>query len=140
GRCSERLFGLTPSGVRLALRHLLRWVHFRLRLLEIERRLALAVAHAYQRRRSHRVLERIGDHHGNRLAVVVHGEPIAVVVADTFEHAMAAASLVRVRYREGEAALDFEQAKAKVHPPKQMPQGEPDAAWGEPEKALAAAP
>ena len=73
---------------------------------------------------------------------VVHynGEPIAVVVADSFEHAMAAAALVRVRYREGEAELDFERAKANARAPKQMPQGEPDASWGDPDKALAAAP
>jgi len=72
---------------------------------------------------------------------VVHynGEPVALVVADTFEHAVAAAGLVKLRYRKARAQLDFEQAKGAAHPPKQMPQGEPDVAWGDADKALAAA-
>jgi xanthine dehydrogenase YagR molybdenum-binding subunit len=69
-----------------------------------------------------------------------NGEPIAVVVADSFEHAVAAAAMVRVRYRESEAELDFDRAKASARAPKQMPQGEPDAAWGDADKALASAP
>src|SRR5439155_1516891 len=57
---------------------------------------------------------------------VVHynGQPIAVVVADTFEHAVAAAELVKVRYREEKPELDFERAKGNAYAPKQMPQGE----------------
>src|SRR5205823_4982784 len=36
-----------------------------------------------------------------------HGQPIAVVVADTLEHATQAAALVRVAYREERAVTDF---------------------------------
>jgi xanthine dehydrogenase YagR molybdenum-binding subunit len=73
---------------------------------------------------------------------VVHynGQPIALVLADTFEHAMAAAELVKVRYREERPELDFERAKRAAYRPKQMPQGEPDVAWGDAGTALAAAP
>ncbi|TMH40193.1 MAG: xanthine dehydrogenase family protein molybdopterin-binding subunit, partial [Betaproteobacteria bacterium] len=72
---------------------------------------------------------------------VVHynGQPIAVVVADSFEHAVAGADLVRVRYAEAKAQLDFERAKRDAYPVKQMPQGEPAVAWGESDKALGAA-
>src|SRR5205814_7206529 len=73
---------------------------------------------------------------------VVHynGQPIALVVADTFEHAMAAAELLKVRYREEPPELDFERAKRAAYRPKQMPQGEPDVAWGDAGNALAQAP
>jgi xanthine dehydrogenase YagR molybdenum-binding subunit len=39
-----------------------------------------------------------------------HGQPIAVVVADTFERATHAAALVKARYREERAVLDFAKA------------------------------
>ncbi|HEY1290751.1 MAG TPA: xanthine dehydrogenase family protein molybdopterin-binding subunit [Burkholderiales bacterium] len=73
---------------------------------------------------------------------VVHynGQPIAVVVADTFEHATAAANLVRVAYRETKPELDFERAKASAYPPKKMPQGKAALAWGDADNALAGAP
>ena len=73
---------------------------------------------------------------------VVHynGQPIALVVADTFEHAIAGAELVKVRYREERPELEFERAKNAAYPPKQMPQGEPDVAWGDADNALAQAP
>src|SRR5438067_10947965 len=69
---------------------------------------------------------------------VVHynGEPIAVVVADTYEHAAAAAEMVKVRYRPERAELDFERRKSDAYPVKQMPQGEPAVAWGDADKAL----
>src|SRR5205823_567743 len=44
-----------------------------------------------------------------------HGQPVALVVADTFERATHAATLVRVTYREEPAVLDF--AAAPVFPP-----------------------
>jgi xanthine dehydrogenase YagR molybdenum-binding subunit len=72
-------------------------------------------------------------------AVHYNGEPIALVVADTFEHAVAAADMVKVRYHEERPQLDFERAKRDAHPVKQMPQGEPAAAWGDADKALAGA-
>jgi len=71
--------------------------------------------------------------------VQYNGQPIAVVVADSFEHAVAGADLVRVRYAEANAQLDFERAKRDAYPVKQMPQGEPAVAWGESDKALGAA-
>ena len=73
---------------------------------------------------------------------VVHynGQPIAMVVADTFEHAVAAAELIKVRYREERPELDFERAKGSAYAPKQMPQGEAAVAWGDADKALAASP
>src|SRR5205085_638235 len=58
-------------------------------------------------------------------------QPIALVVADTFEHASAAAELVKVRYRPEKPELDFERAKSKAYAPKQMPQGEAALAWGD---------
>jgi len=73
---------------------------------------------------------------------VVHynGQPIAVVVADTLEHAIAAAQLVKVRYRQQEPELDFERAKADAYQPKQMAQGEAALAWGDADKAFNEAP
>jgi len=73
---------------------------------------------------------------------VVHynGQPIALVVADTFEHAMAGAETVRVRYSGEKPQLDFERAKGSAYPPKKMPQGEAALAWGDADKALAGAP
>ena len=68
-----------------------------------------------------------------------NGQPIAVVVADTFEHAVAGADVLKIRYREEEAELDFERAKASAHAPKKMPQGETDLAWGDADAALAGA-
>ncbi|MGF6810384.1 xanthine dehydrogenase YagR molybdenum-binding subunit [Paraburkholderia sp. Clong3] len=49
-------------------------------------------------------------------------EPVAVVVADTLEHAADAARQLRIAYQPGAAALDFEQAKAHAHAP-DKPQG-----------------
>jgi xanthine dehydrogenase YagR molybdenum-binding subunit len=40
--------------------------------------------------------------------VYYNGQPIGLVIADTFEHAMAAASLVKVTYDEERPVLDFE--------------------------------
>jgi xanthine dehydrogenase YagR molybdenum-binding subunit len=69
-----------------------------------------------------------------------NGQPIALVVADTFEHAVAGAELLKVRYAEQKPELDFERAKQSAHKPKEMPQGDPDQAWGDADKALAEAP
>ncbi|MEX3856015.1 xanthine dehydrogenase family protein molybdopterin-binding subunit [Paraburkholderia sp. BR10923] len=49
-------------------------------------------------------------------------EPVAVVVADTLEHATDAARQLRIVYQPGTAVLDFEQAKAHAHAP-DKPQG-----------------
>src|SRR3954465_5499381 len=49
-----------------------------------------------------------------------HGQPIAVVVADTFERATHAATLVRATYDEAQAVLDFADAAAKRFTPHEM--------------------
>ncbi|MEW9584808.1 xanthine dehydrogenase family protein molybdopterin-binding subunit [Paraburkholderia sp. DGU8] len=65
---------------------------------------------------------------GRRLSLLqdnqVHynNEPIAVVVADTLEHATDAAHRLRVVYQRGAATVDFAQAKPNAHAP-DKPQG-----------------
>src|SRR4051812_22598538 len=49
-----------------------------------------------------------------------HGQPISVVVADTFERAIHAATLVRARYDEAKAVLDFEEATSNGFTPHEM--------------------
>ncbi|HEX3866200.1 MAG TPA: xanthine dehydrogenase family protein molybdopterin-binding subunit [Gemmatimonadaceae bacterium] len=51
-------------------------------------------------------------------AVHYNGQPIGVVVADTFEHATAAAHLVTARYLEEKPVLDF--ATAPLNPPESV--------------------
>jgi xanthine dehydrogenase YagR molybdenum-binding subunit len=67
-----------------------------------------------------------------------NGQHIAVVVADTLERAQYAASLVKVAYHEGEAAIRMEEALDQAYPPKHFRngarppdsrRGDPDAAW-----------
>ncbi len=68
-----------------------------------------------------------------------HGQPIAVVVADTLEHATAAAALVRVTYSTTPAVLDFDQAKARAHAPAKAGQADTDKRWGDLQAGLASA-
>src|SRR4051812_41498279 len=49
-----------------------------------------------------------------------HGQPISVVVADTFERAIHAATLVRASYDEAKAILDFDDATSKRFTPHEM--------------------
>src|SRR3954462_3063000 len=71
-----------------------------------------------------------------------HGQPIAVVVADTFERATHAATLVSVRYEESKAVLDFEEAASKKFAPHGMEEADrggeksPHYERGEPENGL----
>jgi xanthine dehydrogenase YagR molybdenum-binding subunit len=70
-----------------------------------------------------------------------HGQPIAVVVADTFERATHAATLVRATYDEAKAVLDFADAAAKRFTPHEMQtdrgtEKSPDYQRGEPDKAF----
>jgi xanthine dehydrogenase YagR molybdenum-binding subunit len=72
-----------------------------------------------------------------------NGQPIAVVIADTFEHARDAAALVRTHYHEAKAVTDFATAAANAFPPAEM-KGEErntrkpkDYQRGDPDKALA---
>ncbi|MBK4738449.1 xanthine dehydrogenase family protein molybdopterin-binding subunit [Noviherbaspirillum pedocola] len=58
-------------------------------------------------------------------AVHYNNEPVAVVVADSFEHAREAGARLKVRYDTAEdAVLDFETAQEKLHPPESV-LGEP---------------
>ncbi len=77
--------------------------------------------------------------------VYYNGQPIAVVVADTLERARLAADLVRVTYREEQAAIDFAAAAAHAAPPTQVKRSDQgnkkpaDYHRGDADKALAAA-
>jgi xanthine dehydrogenase YagR molybdenum-binding subunit len=69
-----------------------------------------------------------------------NGEPIAVVVADTLERAQGAAARVSVRYALAPAKLDFEQARASAHKPKDtLPERPADKDWGDAAAALESA-
>ena len=72
---------------------------------------------------------------------VIHyqGQPIGVVVADTLEHAVAAAERVRVTYAPANAVLDFASARAAAYKPAKAVRSEPDASWGDRAAGLAAA-
>jgi xanthine dehydrogenase YagR molybdenum-binding subunit len=52
--------------------------------------------------------------------VYYNNQPIAVVVADTVEHAREAAARLRIEYEVKPAVLDFEQAKQSLHPPEKV--------------------
>ncbi|PMS35795.1 xanthine dehydrogenase molybdenum binding subunit apoprotein [Trinickia symbiotica] len=65
-----------------------------------------------------------------------NNEPIAVVVAETFEQATHAADALRVSYRQAAPALDFQAAKANAHPPPSMFGGPPDTKRGNVESGL----
>ncbi len=68
-----------------------------------------------------------------------NNEPIALVVAETFEQAVDAASHVRFTYRQTPAILAFEDAKKDAYPPKELTHGPTDEAWGDYAKGLAQA-
>lgn len=62
--------------------------------------------------------------------VLYNGQPIAVVVADTLEHAQDAARRLRVRYARQPAQLDFNQAKLAPRKPKDQPDRPSDTSRG----------
>lgn len=66
-------------------------------------------------------------------------QPIAVVVADTFEHAVAAAALVEARYTPEAPLLDFDRERTHAHAPKEIFGKPPDASWGDIEAGRRAA-
>ena len=71
------------------------------------------------------------------------GQPIALVVAETLEAAVHAATLLRVTYAAGVATTDITRAQPVLPTPKQTDKGERQPAVsqrGDPEGALAAAP
>ena len=70
-------------------------------------------------------------------AVLYRGQPLAVVVATSFETAVQAASLLKIRYVTQRALIDFEGHRDEAVPvkkvgantPAQEERGEPDVAW-----------
>ena len=58
-------------------------------------------------------------------------QPIAVVVAETFERAVAAAAMVNASYAAEPAALDFEGERVRAYKPKEAARKPPDVAWGD---------
>ena len=71
--------------------------------------------------------------------VAYANQPVAMVVAETFEQANGAAALVRVTYERAPARLDFEAGKADAYPPDKVNGAPPDTARGDVEAGLAAA-
>ncbi|MDY6946400.1 MAG: xanthine dehydrogenase family protein molybdopterin-binding subunit [Pseudomonadota bacterium] len=71
-----------------------------------------------------------------------HGEPVALVVAETFEAARHAAGLVAVRYaKDPQARFDLAANKSQAYKPKSVNAGmETDTSEGDFESAFAAAP
>jgi xanthine dehydrogenase YagR molybdenum-binding subunit len=63
--------------------------------------------------------------------VYYNNQPIAVVVADTFEHAREAGARLRIEYERKPAVLDFEQAKQSAHPPDKVLAEEADTKRGD---------
>jgi len=74
---------------------------------------------------------------GRRLTLLqeddVHynNQPIAVVVADTFERAREAGARLRVEYERKPAVLDFDAAKQSLHPPEKVLTEETDTKRGD---------
>ena len=63
--------------------------------------------------------------------VYYNNQPIAIVVADTFEHAREAGARLRIEYERKPAVLDFEQAKQSAHPPDKVLGEEADTKRGD---------
>jgi len=64
--------------------------------------------------------------------VAYNGQPIAVVVADTRDQAVAAAREMVVEYRAETPMLDFEAARRSAYPPESVQGKEPDSERGDP--------
>jgi xanthine dehydrogenase YagR molybdenum-binding subunit len=62
--------------------------------------------------------------------VEYNAQPVAVVVADTFEHARDAARRLHVRYAAEPAQLDFKKAKMKLRRPEPQPERPSDTGRG----------
>ncbi|WP_276497171.1 xanthine dehydrogenase family protein molybdopterin-binding subunit [Pontibacter litorisediminis] len=63
-------------------------------------------------------------------------QPIALVVAETFELARYAAMLVEVTYEPADFETDFEANQEQAYEPKEYKSTEPPKPWGKPEEAL----
>ncbi|MFI5031097.1 MAG: molybdopterin cofactor-binding domain-containing protein [Reyranellales bacterium] len=66
-----------------------------------------------------------------------YGEPVALVVADTFEQATAAARLVRVSYQTEVGAYDLQGNRRLAYTPAAMVAGKPDSSVGDFDKGFA---
>src|SRR5436190_15763201 len=66
-----------------------------------------------------------------------HGEPVALVVADTFEQATAAARLVKVVYQAEAGLYDLEASRKFAYPPASMVAGKADSSVGDFDKGFA---
>ena len=71
--------------------------------------------------------------------VAYSNQPIAVVVAETFEQANGAAALVRVTYERAPARTDFDAARRDEYPPDKVNGAPPDTTRGDVEAGLRAA-
>ena len=71
--------------------------------------------------------------------VAYGNQPIAVVVAETFEQANGAAARVRVTYERAPARTDFEAARRDEYPPDKVNGAPPDTARGDIEAGLRSA-
>ncbi|WP_252272937.1 aldehyde oxidoreductase molybdenum-binding subunit PaoC [Pseudomonas subflava] len=67
-------------------------------------------------------------------------QAVALVVAETFEQARAAAELVKIEYAREPGSFDLEAAKGQAKKPKEITAGEPDTAVGDFDGAFAGAP
>jgi xanthine dehydrogenase YagR molybdenum-binding subunit len=70
--------------------------------------------------------------------VYYHNQPVGLVVADTFEHAVDAARHVRLSYQAAEAVTDFEKAKLQPVDPKKAKSGPADTSRGKLDDGIAA--
>ncbi len=86
----------------------------------------LACEHGKQASSVGRVLSLLQDD-----AVHYNNEPVAVVVAETFEQARDAASRLRIEYECAAALLDFDEAKQSTHAPDKVLSQEPDTRRGD---------
>ncbi|WP_247236787.1 xanthine dehydrogenase family protein molybdopterin-binding subunit [Telluribacter sp. SYSU D00476] len=68
--------------------------------------------------------------------VLFNMQPIALVVAETYELARYAASLVKVEYETEEYATDFEKERPNAYVPEEYKSTTPPDPWGKPETAL----
>src|SRR6185436_4933902 len=66
-----------------------------------------------------------------------YGQPVALVVADSFERATAAARLVRVSYQSEAGLYDLAAGRKLAYPPRAMVAGKPDSKVGDVERGLA---
>lgn len=60
-----------------------------------------------------------------------NNQPVAVVVAETFEAAREAGARLRIEYERTPAQLDFEEAKQHTHPPEKVLTQKPDTQRGD---------